>query len=504
MRPRSIRRALDLAHTWLILDFFGDSRRQGDTSSSLTSTIFTQSFIALILAAVLFDSDAQLVSYVAANLTLSTWFVSLASLGDPERQNRRLADRVLVHTAPLPRWILPLARAAHGSFHLVLITTGMAIPPAILSYWVAGECLWAPPLYLVLASLSTGLLAGALATMTQAVTRMAGQMRAALFAGTLKAFALGGGLVGFAVSLQHLDGTADDLPFGRLAVMCWPPYWGARFLADPITALPFGLALIGGLLLVYLLAALVGVRESNSESRRSGNQTWLQRLDLRFCGHRGPLRGATEFTATMLFRSASFRARVLPLFGIPVAMILLAFTQQNGGEDPLLLLGITLQFPAIYTPFLIAFLPHSEYEGSSWLFDTSPHHNLPLAREASLIALSTHVLLPTHLIAALGIALAGIGVTTAISLGLFSWGLSVFVTAFAIRVLEHTPFSLDETEPQDLQFGGIIGFALVLAFCGGAFAKIADGPFGLVTGFAFAAMAWNRLSRHAKAGAVTV
>ena len=133
-----MQRALALVRVWLLLDFFGESRRRNQPGSTLTSTIFTQSFIALVIAAVLFDERARTVSYAAANLSLSTILVGMGLLADPQRSGRRLADRMLIATAPLGRATLPMARAMHGAFHITLVTTGMAIPPAILLYWHCG------------------------------------------------------------------------------------------------------------------------------------------------------------------------------------------------------------------------------------------------------------------------------------------------------------------------------------------------------------------------------
>ena len=40
-----------LIHTWLLLDFFGDARRDGREGSALTTAIFGQSFLAFAIAA---------------------------------------------------------------------------------------------------------------------------------------------------------------------------------------------------------------------------------------------------------------------------------------------------------------------------------------------------------------------------------------------------------------------------------------------------------------------
>ena len=80
-----------LARTWLVLDFFGDARRAGKGhGSSLTTTIFAQSFLALVFATLLYP-DVPPVPFAAANLCLSTLLVAIGALGDEARPNRRAA-----------------------------------------------------------------------------------------------------------------------------------------------------------------------------------------------------------------------------------------------------------------------------------------------------------------------------------------------------------------------------------------------------------------------------
>ena len=118
---------LSLVEAWLVLDFFGRGRREHREGSSLTTTIFAQSFVSLAAAALLFGPDARVVPFVAANLSLSTLLIGLGALGEGGRADWLLADRVLVGTAPLPRAALPLARILHGGFHLGLVTVGRLI-----------------------------------------------------------------------------------------------------------------------------------------------------------------------------------------------------------------------------------------------------------------------------------------------------------------------------------------------------------------------------------------
>ena len=126
-------RVLTLVRSWLVIDFFSESRRTGEPGSSLTTTVFGQSFFGLLFAAVFLpETTEQAVAYFAANLSLSTVLIGIGLLGDPKGYKRELADEFLVHTAPMPARSLAVARALHSSFYLGLVTTGMAIPPAVL------------------------------------------------------------------------------------------------------------------------------------------------------------------------------------------------------------------------------------------------------------------------------------------------------------------------------------------------------------------------------------
>ena len=80
-----------LVHAWLVLDFFGDARRTGGTGSSLTTTIFTQSFLAFVFAALMYPETPP-VPFAAANLCLSSLLVATGALSDHDQLNRRRAD----------------------------------------------------------------------------------------------------------------------------------------------------------------------------------------------------------------------------------------------------------------------------------------------------------------------------------------------------------------------------------------------------------------------------
>ncbi len=488
-----------LVHAWLVLDFFGHSRKTGESGSSLTTTIFAQSFIGLLFAAFLLPEEgvSQTEAYLAANLSISTLLVGILLLGDPKRHKRATADRLLVRTSPLPATALTLARAMHGGFYLCLVTTGMAIPPAILAYWVCGHQLWVVPVYLCMASLCAGLLAGLLACINQVSLLFMGVVRAQLVVSSLKTLLLGGGFVGIALCMPKLSGSAADLPLGPGSAQAWPPYWAGKFLAEPSSNLG-ALALLCALgVTLYLLAtvlAALGRRQRQTPPMRPGV---LAHLD-RHLAKQGPLLGMTRFISTMLYRSPGYRARVLPLFGMPIAMILLSMLGSQDGKGHALLLGMTLQFPAIFLPFLVTFLPISDHENSSWVFHTSPHIQPRLYRSASLLSLSSHLLIPLFGLAWLCLSFTSGGewpkLCFAFSLSTFSLALAILTAEFCLRRLHSIPFTQDlDSKDKGADFGGMMGIAAVLSLLGGGFSLLAASPWGLALGLACLGFAASRL-----------
>ena len=267
-------------HSWLVIDFFGDSRKTGEPGSSLTSTIFTQSFIGLLFAAVFIPEEQGLgVAYVAANLSLSTMLIGIGLLGDPKRTKREAADELLVRTAPMPAGSLAIARLLHGAFYLGLVSTGMAIPAGVLCYWACDHRIAAVFLYILMATVVAGLLAGALAVFARFAMLLLGPIRAQLVAGSLKAALLAGGFLGFVACLPHMGDTADALPMGRTGAMLWPPYWAARVVDKPLEAGLFWALLSGLALVLFALATLANRLRQNRVQSRPARRGLLSRLD---------------------------------------------------------------------------------------------------------------------------------------------------------------------------------------------------------------------------------
>lgn len=480
--------ARSLIQTWLVLDFFGDARRRGGNSSTLTTTIFTQAFLALVFAALLYPETPP-VPFAAANLSLSTLLIAVSMLGDHDRIDRRRADRELIGSSPAKRRSVVAARAGHAAFYVCLLTTGMALPPAILLGFLQQSALVALG-YVALACGCSGLATAALAVTMRLLARLFGAARAALLGGSIKALLLGGGIALFALGLQQLRGTADDLPFGRVGAELLPPYQAARLLADPVGEWwrAAALVLAGAVLALLGLAIGEDERSTGSARRPAGPLRWLL---LRLAG-RGPSAGLAEFTATTMWRSAGFRARVLPLLGLPAGMIYLSL-RDGGGEDTreagFVFLCVLLQLPAIYLPFLIAFLPRADQDNTSWVFDQAPPLPLEVVRDAAWRALVTHVLVPVHAIAALLLVATSPAPVAVAGASLFSFAVAVAVSRPMCGSLAGIPFTDDRGGEPAVDLGGLFPFALLLlalAIGYGAFATPPVRALALLASIAFA------------------
>lgn len=458
-------KARALIGTWLLIDFFGEARRAGKGhASSLTTTIFTQSFLAFVFAALLYP-DTPPVPFAAANLSLSSLLLAIGALGDDSRPERRAADAHLLRGSPVGAWTVAIARAGHAAFSLVLITIGMALPPAILLAFLTGDALRAV-LYVLGACLCSALAVGTLGVFARATTMWLGASGTALLMGTLKAVALGGGIVLFALALPRLQGTSDGMPFGRAGTSLLPPYQVARWLWQPTSEAWRMLVLLGsGASLLFAAMALGGAADHSRVARRG------RRPLLRLLGSitpAGPARAIAEFVAIGMWRSPGFRARVLPLLGVPTAMVFLAIRGSTAGDD-FVLSCVVMQLPAIYLPFLVMFLPRADQPGTGWVFAQAPRLSLAIVHDATWRALVTHVLAPIFfVVAVVALALGNRGLPL-LSVAVFAWGLAVFAARAATRPLRAVPFTESKEGENSPELGGMFSSALVLGALGGAF-----------------------------------
>lgn len=455
-----------LIHTWLLLDFFGDARRSGGAGSTLTTTIFVQSFLAFAFAFLMFPEKPP-VPFAAANLCLSSLLVSIGALANDHGWGRRRADEALLGCAPVRPHVVLIARAGHSAFYVCLVTIGMALPPGILLAFLRAD--WTQlPLYVALACACSGLASGALGLAVRLLERAFGPARAALLAGTGKALLLGGGLVLFALGLQRLSGTADDLPIGRLGAELLPPYQAARWLAEPRAEAWRLLPFVAGVPLLWLIGAVLGTREGASRAK-VGRHSPLRWLLQRLAG-RGPRRGIAEFTAASMWRNPGFRARVLPLLGLPAGMVFLALQKRTTeSRHDFTFTCLLLQLPAIYLPFLIAFLPRAEQGEARWIFDQAPGLTMQVVRDAARRALVTHVLVPVLAVALVFLLVASPTRAAAAAAVVFSLGTAILASRVMVRALAEVPFTRDRDSDAAADLGGLFAFALVLGGAGTLF-----------------------------------
>ncbi|MEC8653825.1 MAG: hypothetical protein VXY92_14825 [Planctomycetota bacterium] len=465
MKPRIRMQVAALMRAWLLLDFFGDARRSGEgTGSSLTTTIMWQSLLAFLFAMLLYP-EVPPVPFAAANLCLSTLLVSVGALGDEQRPARLAADANLLAGAPVSSAAVVLARSGHAAFHLVLVTTGMAISPAILLAHLTGEPLHAPG-YVAAACACIGVTTAALATARALCARLFGDARATLLMGTLKAAMLGGGFVLFALALRQLDGDVDGLPIGRAGAELLPTYHAAKLLWDfggeSWRLLPWAVLAAALLLTNVLLDA-----RRPPDAVRVGRRPPLLRLLRAICGP-GPSRGVAEFVALQMWRSAGFRGRVLPLLGLPAGMVFLTLGGEEGWRSDYTLFSLLLMLPAIYLPFLIAFLPRADQAKTGWVFAHAPPMSRALVSDATWRALTTHVLLPTYATAAGLVLLAGPDRADRAAAAVYAFSVAVLAAERMARI-DRVPFSDDREEDRGLDFGVLMTGALALGLLGTLF-----------------------------------
>lgn len=457
-------KVLALVRAWLLLDFFGDARRSGsNATSTLTTTIFTQSFLALVFASLLYP-ETPVVPFAAANLSLSSLLVAIGTLGQEQRPQRRRADTLLVGTAPIRPTTVALARSGHAAFYVTLVTIGMALPPAILLAHLQHDPL-AAARYLLLAIACSGLACGALAVLGAAAARLLGDLRAALAMGTVKALLLGGGLVMFALGLRNLQGTAASLPIGRAGAELLPSYQAARVLAYPAESWRLGPLLVAAIVLLLLAALLSDPGTAAARARRRGGV--LTALLHRLAG-RGPRLAIAEFVASSMWRSPGFRSRVLPLLGLPAGMALLS-TQGEPAGDGFVFTCLLLQLPAIYLPFLVAFLPRADQPEASWVFAQAPGLTIEVVRDATWRALVTHVLVPVFTLAAVLLLWWRPDRLATGAAVVFAFALAALTAGGLVRRVDNVPFTRAAEAEGGPELGDLFGSALALGGLGAVF-----------------------------------
>jgi hypothetical protein len=169
-----------------------------------------------------------------------------------------------------------------------------------------------------------------------------------------------------------------------------------------------------------------------------------------------------------MWRSAGFRARVLPLLGVPAAMVFLALRGGSTGND--FVLGcIVMQLPAVYLPFLVLFLPRGDQPGSSWVFAHAPTVPAAIVHDAVWRALVTHVLVPVFALAIVFACALGARGLAMLPAAVFALACAVFAARHAAHELQELPFTAAHEARGGPDLGGLFARAIVLAGLGAGF-----------------------------------
>jgi hypothetical protein len=177
----------------------------------------------------------------------------------------------------------------------------------------------------------------------------------------------------------------------------------------------------------------------------------------------------------MLLRERQFRVRAIPLLVLPFAMAFLAVMSETAGDSEALF-AVVQQFPAIYLPFLIAFLPSSEGWQGRWIFFTSPAESMAAIRRGAAMAV-LHVLAFPVMALLLVVHAMLFGPKSAVLTAAFSAGILLLLVPGSFRACEQPPFS---ASPDRLaagpDLGGLFFRGVALTGAGVVFALLLERP----------------------------
>ncbi|MEO0479124.1 MAG: hypothetical protein AAF196_06555 [Planctomycetota bacterium] len=482
---RQTNRLRALWSAWLRVDLAG-----ADSPTS-TSTIASASFLALGLAALTFSPKDYASTFSAAHLSFAAIWIGAAALADPESLSRRRADRLLLATAPLGALERRLAIAVRHGLRITLLAIGVGIGPAVFlaatrggsftgSAWHVLATVWIA----WLATLLTG-------SIQNSSDRFFGRSGGALALGVVRALALALLLGGFATCVAGLRGTPDDLPFGGAWVDAVPTLWLAR-LAQGTAHTGDGLAVLAFTASVLLIALVARPAEGLGAGRLGRLRGPLSRLEARLCHDPGEL-GVARFLSAQMLRNPAFRARVLPLIGLPVALTILGFDSESAAAK--VAAGIVAAFPAIFLP-LVAALFRTDDDTAGWPFQTAPIDALEASRRATRIVLAVRLIWPLAI--PLAIALVAFGFLAplpALTVALFGAALGDWHAERIGQRLHAVPFTTPEGSSDT---GEALTIGLLLAAVAGVFASRADHPVGLLVAAIVVGLRLRNLANGAK------
>lgn len=466
------RRARALLSSWIHLDL---TERDSPTS---TTSISSTAFLVLAAAALTWTSRVGGTAYAAAHLTLSAFLIGTAALADPENRSRTRADEVLVRTAPLTAFDRLAAIGLRHGTRVALLAVGAAIGPAV---FLAGE----PEIgiggglrYLVAALLLASAAVALASALQELAIRTLGRVRGSLATGVLRAIALGALFVGFVTCVGGLDGPRSELPLGGDWAAYLPPLWAGRFVADGSRIEDF----LQVLLFVAVALGLAALTISRSDSVGLGRvdplRGPLSRLEAWFLRGDRPARGLAAFLVAQMVRNPAFRSRVVPLVGLPIALMALGL-DGNDERAAAAAAGVVASFPAVFLPLLAA-LFSNEDDADRAVFDSAPCDALTASRRAARVVLSVRLIWFAVLpLAAVLVATGMLPPLAAVATALFGGALGDLVAAQTATGLAEIPFTTGaEEDAPDL--GGALTRGLIAAGLAIGFALVSTQPLAML------------------------
>jgi hypothetical protein len=305
--------------------------------------------------------------YALCALSFSAALAAIPLLGELGAVLRRDPAEAWVEAQPITRRDVAWARAIHVLALLFALAAASLLPAALMLH---GGLATRAALFGIGFAQVTCLAA----VLLFAQAWLGGRAESLLVA--LQTALVVGVLVGLVVGMRQIgllrEWTKLGVPLPP-AVAWLPPAWFAAALHEQAGAPWRGFPLAAALLALAVLAfapaatplparATGGLLDRMLSPLRSlASRSWVEPAE----------RGAFELVATGLPREREFALRVYPLFGLPLAFLLLGGTgadaNRNEAFASLLLFSV-----GVYLPVLLAQVPCSESHAARWLLDGAP------------------------------------------------------------------------------------------------------------------------------------
>lgn len=366
------------------------------------ATLFLHGFLVAVFCLLLQGSTTPF-AYALCALSLSGALLAIPLSGEFGYLLRADPSEEWIAALPISKTEIRVARSMHLLCVLFTLALGSLLPAAFLF-----ELGPAASLGLVLAGLAQ---ASLLAAVLLGLQTLFGGRAEVLFL-MLQTLLVIGVTAGLVLGLQHVSVIADLTGIPSGSPLAWLPtaHFAACFgeqgnLLPPVligllsvatvllTPRPSGGGNRGRMPLEVILAPI----------RKLATRFWVQRNE----------RAIFDFVYDALPREREVILRSYPMFGIPLAFLLAAYSGEPGSERQGLL-ALILFTPGIYLPVLLTQVPASESHQARWLLDCSPMHQ-SVANSAAIKALAVRFLLPLYAALTL-IAWQGAGIEFALRL----------------------------------------------------------------------------------------